>query len=185
MNNILKNTFIFALGAATGSAIAIHILKNKYEQLASEEIESVREYYKQKQEAVEEPSEDIQKIANEAKEKPNIVEYTSKLQQAGYVDYSNFSKPEEEEEKATDEPYVIDPDEYGVFVDYRQVSFTHYANGILTDENDEVVDNVDELVGADYASHFGEYEDDAVHIRNDRLKCDFEILMDRDAYTEE
>ena len=55
----------------------------------------------------------------------------------------------------------------------------YYAGDeVLADEEDETVDNVDDIVGADFANHFGEYEDDSVFIRNDRMKCDYEILKD-------
>ena len=33
-------------------------------------------------------------------------------------------------------------------------------------------------------SHFGEYEDDSVFVRNDDRKCDYEILMDQRLYSD-
>ena len=52
------------------------------------------------------------------------------------------------------------------------------------DENDEEVDDVDEIVGEESLNHFGEYEDDSVFVRNDRLKCDYEILLDQRNYSD-
>ena len=69
---------------------------------------------------------------------------------------------------------------------YEMISLTHYSDGVLADDDDEKMadDEVDEVVGADYAEHFGEYEDDSVFIRNDKLKCDYEILLDQRKYSE-
>ena len=55
---------------------------------------------------------------------------------------------------------------------------------IITDENDEPIDDIDDIVGSDFAEHFGEYEDDSVFIRNDRLQCDYEILRDDRNYAD-
>ena len=41
----------------------------------------------------------------------------------------------------------------------------------------------DDVVGMESLTHFGEYEDDSVFVRNDRLKCDYEILMDERTYS--
>ena len=40
----------------------------------------------------------------------------------------------------------------------------------------------DEIVGLDSLTHFGEYEDDSVFVRNDVMKCDYEILLDHRNY---
>ena len=64
------------------------------------------------------------------------------------------------------------------------IKLTYYSYGVLTDKNDQKVEDVDNTVGSDAANHFGEYEDDAVYIRNDRLKSDFEILRDYRTYAD-
>lgn len=48
----------------------------------------------------------------------------------------------------------------------------------------EGVDDVEEIVGEESLTHFGEYEDDSVFVRNDRLKCDYEILLDQRNYSD-
>ena len=63
------------------------------------------------------------------------------------------------------------------------ISLTYYSgNGVLVDDNEEQVDNVEELVGEGSLKHFGEYEDDSVYVRNDERKCDYEILLDESNY---
>ena len=78
---------------------------------------------------------------------------------------------------------MISPEEFGEFEEYEKISLTYYADQVLTDENDEEVDNVEECVGVESLNHFGDYEDDSVFVRNDRLKCDYEILLDQRNYT--
>ena len=51
-------------------------------------------------------------------------------------------------------------------------------------EDDEKVEDVDNVVGLESLAHFGEYEDDSVFVRNDRLKCDYEILLDQRTYSD-
>ena len=55
---------------------------------------------------------------------------------------------------------------------------------MLTDDNDEKMEDYEETIGKDSLDHFGEYEDDSVFVRNDKLRCDFEILSDLRTYSE-
>ena len=44
----LNKLFIFAAGACIGSAVTYKIIKTKYEQISNDEIESIREMYREK-----------------------------------------------------------------------------------------------------------------------------------------
>ena len=88
-------------------------------------------------------------------------------------------------EHMPNEPYVISPDDYGENDNYTQISLVYYAgDGVLADDEDEVVEDIEDTVGEDFAEHFGEYEDDSVFIRNDRLRCDYEILRDNRSFSD-
>jgi hypothetical protein len=41
------------------------------------------------------------------------------------------------------------------------------------------VEDLEGSVGIDSLTTFGEYEDDSVFVRNSRLRCDYEILLDQ------
>ena len=82
-----------------------------------------------------------------------------------------------------DAPYVIPPEEFGE-TDYEIISLTYYADGILADDMDDIVDDVDDIVGADSLTHFGEYEEDSVFVRNDLREVDYEILRDPRKYSD-
>lgn len=169
----MKNVLIFALGAGAGSLITWKLIKDKYKKLADEEIESVVERFKQRKEAKETASaEEVFDIIEETKEVEftgeEKTEYQDKIQELGY---SN----EPVQETFPDDympPYTIAPEEFG---EYETKSWTYYADGILTDEDDMIVDDPENIIG-DALSHFGEYEDDSVYVRNEKEECDYEIL---------
>ena len=83
-----------------------------------------------------------------------------------------------------DKIHVIPPEEFSEYDDYDVVSLTYYADGILTDEDDNIIENIDETVGKGSLNCFGEYEDDSVFVRNDATKTDYEILLDMRKYTD-
>ena len=117
------------------------------------------------------------------------MEYTAKLREHGYTNYADIepeTKKEEEDEEFMDigTPYVIPPEEFGEFDDYEEIGLTYYADQVLTDDDDELVEDIEDTVGFDSLNHFGEYEDDSVFVRNDRLKCDYEILLDHRKYSD-
>ena len=114
------------------------------------------------------------------------MEYAAKLQENGYTNYSDSENKEtvHKEDDSVQKPYVISPDEFGEFAGYDTVSLTYYADRVLADDNDDVIEEVDDVVGTESLSHFGEYEDDSVFVRNDRLKCDYEILLDQRKFSD-
>lgn len=90
----------------------------------------------------------------------------------------------EEKESVVKGPYVISPEQFGENEDYERISLTYYADQVLVDENDEIIEDVEETVGFESLNHFGEYEDDSVFVRNDAKKCDYEILLDQKLYSD-
>lgn len=183
--NKLSNALIFLCGCAVGVAATYQYFNKKYEEDIAEDRESMRQAIANiKSEEMEESV----KAAEVAKEKPELSEYAAKLQESGYTNYSSISSDkqnelEQQDKEELDKPYVISPDDFGEFDYYNQISLTYYADGVLT-EGDDIIEDVDDIVGEDSLTHFGEFEDDAVHVRNDRLKCDYEILWDNRNYSD-
>ena len=81
-------------------------------------------------------------------------------------------------------PYVIAPYDFGELDDYRKFELTYYADGVLEDEDYNIINDSEELIGRDSLNTFGEYEDDAVFVRNEALRSDFQILKDYRTYAE-
>lgn len=187
MSNKLIFSLAFIVGAAAGSATTWYLLKDKYAELAQEEIDSVKEVFARREQ--ERKDESVKKtvaegIKNVDKNKPELKEYAEKLKRTGYVRYSDRAGEEETEPEELDKPYVIPPEQFGDNDEYEQISLTYYADSVLTDENDEIIEDVEETVGFESLNHFGEYEDDSVFVRNDARKCDYEILLDQRTYFE-
>lgn len=185
----MKAIFVFIAGAAVGSVATFMVVKKKYEQMAREEVQEVRDYYASKNPRYEGPQDSDEAKEESAsrvtEEKPDIMEFAQRLKEEGYTDYNAPKQPEPPKVVTPeDKPYVIPPDEFGEIELYGKVSLMYYADGILADDIDRRVDNIDDTVGADFADHFGEYEDDSVYIRNDARKCDYEILRSLKTYKE-
>ncbi len=173
---------IFVLGATMGSAVTWQFAKKKYEQIAEEEINSVKEMFSKREqdtadvEITVEPQPSVEASLKKFEEKPDISTYAEILKNEAYVP--------EGTEMAENKPYIISPDEFGEFEDYDTISLTYYADQVLVDDGGDKIEDVDDVVGMESLTHFGEYEDDSVFVRNDRLKCDYEILMDERTYSE-
>ena len=197
MNSTLKGVLIFVLGAAAGSLATWKLIEKKYKDIAQEEIDSVKDTFsKMKKNEYPDKLEDYpdfeefddsddeepkseQKI--DRNNKPDIVEYAKILSETGYTNYAERQDKKEKKgvEPVEDErPYVISPDEFGEKDGYENVTLTYYADGVLTDYFDNVISNIDEVVGFDSLDHFGEYEDDVVFVRNEKMETDYEILRD-------
>lgn len=188
MHNKILFVTAFIIGAGVGSAVTWKLIKDKYEQLAQEEIDSVKEVFSRRESdaAGKTVAQNLtEELKNSTKEKPDIKEYAAELRKNGYTNYSDIQPTDkEEEEMSTDKPYVIMPEAFMEYEEYDHISLTYYADNVLTDENDEIIEDVEETVGEESLSHFGEYEDDSVYVRNDARKCDYEILLDQRNYSD-
>jgi hypothetical protein len=156
------------------------LLKTKYERIANEEIESVREVYAKKDIAQKESEDEV------ADYKPSVRETEEYLETINNNGYHGKENKKEGDPDMNDSPYVISPEEYGNRDDYVCVNLTYYADGVLADDWDtEVLDPIAE-VGPDIASHFGDYEEDAdtVFVRNEARKVDYEICRDLRTFAE-
>lgn len=198
----MHKAIIFIGGVAVGSFVTWRLLKEKYIRQTQEEINEVREHYRKKKE-LEEVTVNSNGTA-ETNEKPDLIEYAAKLTKNGYIDYTNPKSlvkatgdmidtvAQKDNEESSDPvilndpsyqpPYIISPEDFAIDDEYTIVNLNYYIDGVLTDEDDHIVENVDDVVGLENLNHMGEYEDDALHIRNENYKCEYEILLSRRLY---
>ena len=188
MSETIKKIFIFIAGAGLGAIVSWQFLKNKYEQIANEEIASVKEAYNKKNDISSDESEEDEFQEKTADGKLVETALPSEEEVNEYKKIvSNYTNNENEEKGVTDMPrgpYVIKPEEFGN-MDYDLVSLEYYADKVLVDEDDHPIQDVEYMVGEDSLEHFGEYEEDAVYVRNDLIKTDFEILLVESRYYED
>lgn len=180
--------FIFAVGAAIGSAVTWKLLKDRYAQIAQEEIDSVKEFYgkathsKDDKDNTEQPAKRVELNRNK-----ELKEYAEQTKGYGPVDYSDvFTENRNTPEEKYEGPYVIKPEEFGMKEDYDCIGYMVYEDGVVVNEAGEIMDEDDmnETVGSDAVEKLGTYEPNAVHIRNDDLKNDYEILRSFETYEE-
>lgn len=85
-------------------------------------------------------------------------------------------------------PYVISEEEYMENeTDYTQVTMTYYAgDGVLTDDEDRVIETIDEVIGDNNLIRFGHWSNDPriVYIRNDVRELESEVILNDGKYSE-
>ena len=200
----MNKVFIFVLGAAVGSLVTWKFVEEKYRRIADEEIESVKETFKNRESKIAEdekqaeelgvksPSKEFYSQLKESTDKltedmhnyHNLASnYNSNSKDYKYTDENGEGEIVEDESEDYPEPYVIAPEEFGGLEDYQTESFIYYEDKVVATDDDRIVDDVEVLIG-DALEHFGDYEDDAVHVRNEKEKTDYEILRSEKNYTD-
>lgn len=180
----------FALGSAFGVLLSMKYFDEKYSKIADDEIESVKKVFSVPKKYVDErENEEPTHYANDNDGDNKVTEArisyrTEKADIKAYMDLACKSRYVSIDDKLTDKtngsPYTISPNEFGELEDYDKISLTFYSDGVLANDLDQVIDegSYDETVGSDFVDGFGEYEEDSVYVRNDKLKRDYEILRD-------
>lgn len=195
----MKNILIFLSGAAIGSVVTWKLIEKKYKDLADEEIESVKETFKTRDERPTVIGMDIGK-GKDVSEETELLYANGKIVEID-DDVVNYSKIASEYEPTTEEEAedlenatvevevgkeekaieIIPPEEFGD-MGYPTKSWTYYSDYVLADENDEIVTDPESIIG-DALEHFGDYEEDSVYVRNDNTECEYEILKYATTYS--
>lgn len=183
MNDTLSKVLIFAAGAALGVAASYKYFEKKYKRIADDEIASMSEYYEKRLAQAEEEIDDYstemkaQEYMDRASEKfPEVRELVDKLNELNYTESKEVPKVKP--------PYVISPDEFGEIEEYATETLYYYKDHVLADDQDNIIEDADDVIGVGSLTHFGEYEDDSVFVRNDREETDYEILLDPREYSD-
>lgn len=208
MKKTIYGILMFISGAAFGAAITVKVVKTKYEKLANEEVKIVREYYASKRSETDTTEVEVEvttKYTEEIKELDRIKKLDGEEKFDAYLDliekngYTPRDTDEKEDDKNTEKKEIvtvkhknntvlITPEELGEEVEEYERCFDittliYYADGVMAYHEDEhLVDDVEDLVGTEFKDHFGDYEDDAVFVRNFRNETDYEIIRDDDKY---
>ena len=179
----MKGLLIFAAGLAVGAVAGAVIVKNKVLADAKAEIDEVREYYRESRgvkeveevkEKVEETIDHIQDLIEEHETKPKT--------EKEHTNYSQITKMYMSNDKYNqamyDDPFVIDPSEFGENPEYDTETLTYFADGVLVDDVDDVIEEPDIVVGLENLKVFEEFGATTVYVRNDIYKTDYEIIRD-------
>lgn len=207
MNNKVFGAILFTAGAIIGSVVTLKVVKTKYEEIAQEEIDSVKEEYtrlmvamkKKLNESVirddeddEENEDDAEEDNNDSYNEAEMIDYhkiASKYRSSDEEKTQNEEEGDEGKKDSDDEvpyvngPYVISPDDFGSVPGYNVEPLDYFADGILADGWGVKLD-IDETIGEDAVNHFGEYNDDVVYVRNEATEIEYEVTRDPRTYAE-
>ena len=200
---------VFAAGAAIGSAVTWKYVKDKYERIMQEDFEQ-RRYDGNKNdseesndisedEPTEESTEEVERkeevdlsnynsLASNYKgddpQKTNYTAYTRKEKQYPYLAERDKQRLEADNVNIESIESII-PDEFGEYMSYEQITLIQYADGVMADEDDNIITNPEELLGDDYEDHFGENDDpDTCYFRNHKIKAEYEVIRDARRFEE-
>ena len=206
---------MYLLGALTGSVAVFFVLNEKYKKIADDEINEIRNLYKEQtkkfREETEAYQEEVDKLNAELKWKEledldedenddemteyekfvesDILKHQDHNQRVNYSSSINYKDiPEEDKPYREDDAFVIAPEHFGEDEDMDVCTLYYFADGTLTDDNYVPVDDIVFTVGEDALDSFGTYEEDCVYVENPKLHSYFEILKDPrtfDEYTDE
>ena len=211
MKKFIYGILMFASGAALGAVVTVKVVKTKYEKLANEEIQIVRDYYASKRAETNASEVTVEGITTTTKHVDEIAEldrikklegeekidaYTDMVKKCGYAAKGsenikideNTNKKEIVSVNDKKDTALITPEELGEIVEetgecFDVVTLVYYADDVMVYHEDEhIVDDIEHLVGSEFRNHFGDYEEDAVFVRNFRNETDYEIIKDEDKY---
>lgn len=177
----------FALGGASGAAAAWFLLKQTMEQQLEESIAGIRNAFLEEKKRWWEATE---------KEAPKEVPPTAEKAAEAFRKYSGTEEPAPQSNadkpaETRKHPYPITPMKFAETTkDFGDVTLKYYpdANVMTSAENDYPLseEEIEERVGKEAIMFFGQegQEDDCVHIRNETMHTDFEILQMGGSYME-
>lgn len=185
MNSTLNKVLIFAAGAAVGSVVTWKAIESKYAQMAREEVEAVRDLYRESHiddgpENEYDPEEDRVVDGDEMTKAQYRAQYRDMLGSEGYVNYSGGDSNIESDEGVPNvkKPYILSPAEFSSDEAYQTETLFYFEDEVLTDDDYNPIEDVEGMVGEESLTTFGQYEDDAVYVRNERYLTDYEIILE-------
>lgn len=167
----MKQVLYFSLGAAIGSLVTWLCVKGHYEKKADEEIRSMREEYEDDMHKLTEQVVDI--YSGEDEDEPED-------EDEDYIIHDDFPR-----EERADKPYVIGPDVYSEdFHGFDKCVLVYWrGNDMLLTDEQEIMD-IETTISREALEHFGEHESGTVFVRNERLGCDFEVLLEEGSWAD-
>lgn len=231
MRSIMKYLAAFVVGGGVGILIAMKMLRERYAELAQDEIDSVKKHFSEvkggdvlsfvntmiargmeseeveklydmlsKYDVDKEPEEVVPEVVKrDYKQKASMYSSISSLtgvtadMNAKKEKYNLYSS--EGIEKATFETYkpinpmlyLIDEEDYSTtLVEQDKLRMTYFAgDDIMIDEDENIIDNVDEIIGYDLLIEGNDEQGTPVYVRNLKNGEDYEVTIRNGYYREE
>ena len=112
--------------------------------------------------------------------------FRSEIKKHNYDSYFTPKSEEKVPSEATEspkeggivEPYIINASQFATDRTLDKISLTYYINADLVCEEEEVIEDIDAVLGTDFMNHFHDDEEGVVYVRNERLGADYEVILD-------
>lgn len=196
----MNKVFIFTLGAVCGSLLTWKYVERKYKKIADEEIESVVERFNERNRKEKEDQEKNieENISEEISDDMPLIDvytgkriipgkedfdYAKKVTDLGYHKYDDEYQITVAPGQDEVEPYLIPPERFGEVEVYETDHWTYYSDFTMINGDGDIVSDPEHYIG-DALEHFGEYDDNAVYVRNEETSCDYEILRVNETFKE-
>ena len=180
---MINSILTFVIGVGVGAVTSIFIVKKHYEEVSKQEIESVKEVYAKKKEMDEASKldEDLKAVNEVIKKNDYATESEERVEKTAVTDNTgeDTDTDEDEDEDENENIYIIPGHEFGA-TDNITITLWYWTDGTVTNDNKKIIGNVEDCIGDDFMAHFGDDENDpdAVYVRNDVQKIDYEILKE-------
>lgn len=201
----MKNLIWFMVGAAVGAASGYYFAKNSLEKKSQEEVNEFiaaeRERYSKKAEAEKESEETTEHFvtglksfhSQQAKENyfsamTNYAAYSEKNSEKGSESPVEAEEEDDEDDGSlypkegdAKEPYSITPEEFANENPYfdKETLYYYQADDILTEDYGQIVQDPASLLGYDFESEIGKYEEDVGYFRNEKIGADYEVILEK------
>lgn len=185
----MAGVVVGGIGVAVGAAINERRLRQKYSQLAEDEIDQMREHFRARTVAREEkpPLEELQGVVEDAGYSSKTEDYTkaSEVISEAFLEKDENLEEENipfnvfrdqveaevqgdgwdyatelERRKGATSPYVIHEDERGE-LDFSETEFTYYdGDDVTCDAENRIISNPEAILGSDFREKFGHGSND-------------------------
>lgn len=192
---MLKAALIFSCGVAVGAVAMFFSLRDRYQDEINKETEELRAYYKNKHNDISKETEDVgDEEQNLPKETADYMDSDKRKEmEEAYERLRQVEHPEEDEpeqDKAyfegealskeaqrNSKPRIIKKDSFDEYPHHdKQTLFYYTEDDTLTTEEDQIVDDVEGLIGDALTKYgFKNNNDEFVYVRNCGINTDFEI----------
>lgn len=193
--NIIPILIAGSSGLAIGSVTTLLILRRRFEMKLEREIDDVKTHFLGRLlEMAPTVVPDYSEEENDSNQEPLFEENTYDIAVDVYgqiqkdlsrnIDADVFLGESDDEPT----PYVVSAEEFSEEkTHYDKITLTYFSeDNTLIDDREEIIPNIDELIGPEAVMNFGNQSDDpnVVYIRNNKRNADFEVVLDERSYTE-
>lgn len=176
----VKDILVFALGVGVGIGASYKFISDKltakHEEAIAKEKESIKKTYSDyygKNESEDKKKTEESKEKKDKKVEDNVIEkYEELVAEYGEEVASTVT------ESVKDVVYEITDDEYGE-EGYEELDLFYYRNGVLTNDNDEIMEDVEIDISIGSTDILDNRKSDGTYcyIRNDELQIDYCVEM--------